>query len=56
MAARPDAAERGTVPADEARAPAVSARPHQPVIRIEDVVRTYVMGQAKVRALRESPA
>jgi putative ABC transport system ATP-binding protein len=31
---------------------ATDAPRHQPVIRIEDLVRTYVMGQAKVRALR----
>ena len=37
--------------AAQAAAAAPSKRP-QPVIRIEDLVRTYVMGQAKVRALR----
>jgi putative ABC transport system ATP-binding protein len=37
--------------AAQAVAAAPSKRP-QPVIRIEDLVRTYVMGQAKVRALR----
>jgi putative ABC transport system ATP-binding protein len=31
--------------------PVVDAR-HQPVIRIDDLVRTYTMGQARVRALR----
>jgi putative ABC transport system ATP-binding protein len=30
----------------------MAAADHHPVIRIEDLVRTYVMGQAKVRALR----
>ena len=39
--------------ATDAQAPPRADAPrHQPVIRIEDLVRTYVMGQAKVRALR----